>query len=261
MKRHLKKAAAARKRLERAVLDAVGLEKKKGFEFPRGLSAEQKKNLIHFLHIGKCAGTSIKLFISSVNEKNGAVTIISHGHSIALSDLPATARYFFPIRDPITRFYSGFYSRKRKGQPRLYSEWSEAERLVFGHFPHANDLAENLFADSVAGRRAFLAMKSIGHVSQPQHSWFDNVEEILTTRPPICILRQEHLEQDLRFLARKLGLSEDFSMETDPVKSHRNDYSDAPPLSSHAIANLKQWYAADLQFHKLANAWIDENQN
>lgn len=261
MKRQLKKAAAARKRLERAVLDAVGLEKKKGFEFPRGLSAEQKKNLIHFLHIGKCAGTSIKLFINSANEKCGAITIVPHGHAIPLSRLPETARYFFPIRDPITRFYSAFYSRKRKGQPRLYSEWSETERLVFEYFPHANDLAENLFADSAAGRRAFLAMKSIGHVRQPQHSWFDNVEEVLTTRPPICILRQERLERDLRFLARKLGLSEDFSLETDPVKSHRNDYGDAPPLSSRAVENLKQWYAADLQFHKLANAWIGENQN
>jgi hypothetical protein len=260
VKKYIKRTAAARTQMERAVLKALGLEKKRGFQFPPGLNAAQKKNLIHFLHIGKCAGTTTKRFIQWANTKSGELIIMPHGHAIKLSFLPEDARYFFSIRDPITRFCSGFYERKRKGQPRLYSEWSEKDRLAFTYFPEANDLAENLFSDSSAGLRAFMAMKCIGHVSQHQHSWFDNVEEVLTNRPPICILRQEQLETDLRFLARKLGLPEDFKLEADPVRSHRYDYTNAPPLSSRAVENLKLWYAADLQFHKLANAWIADNQ-
>lgn len=186
--------------------------------------------------------------------------IMAHGHRIGLLDIPPHSRYFFSIRDPITRFYSGFYSRKRKGQPRIYVEWGEGERKAFTRFPEANDLAENLFDSSSIGLLAFSAMQAIRHVKQPQHSWFPDLEEIFDSRPPICILRQENLEIDVRYLRKSLGLSEDLILETDHINAHKNDYSKTPPLSDRAVENLKRWYAADIHFYALASAWIERNQ-
>ncbi len=35
----------------------------------------------------------------------------------------------FFLRDPTSRFVSGFYSRQRQGQPRYYSPWSSDEKI------------------------------------------------------------------------------------------------------------------------------------
>jgi hypothetical protein len=224
------------------------------------VSQEDFSKLIHFLHIGKCAGTVIKDFIDNFNTVNG-FSIVAHSHKITLRDIPENSAYFFSIRDPITRFYSGFYSRKRKGYPRYAGEWTVAEERAFSRFPEANDLAENLFSDSAIGLNAFFAMKTIGHVNRFQHQWFDDIEEVLLTRPPLCILRKEFLEKDFSFLNGVLKTNEDFKLDADPVNSHRNDYSKAPKLSQKSLENLKIWYASDIEFYKYMCAWVEKNQN
>jgi hypothetical protein len=103
-------------------------------------------------------------------------------------------------------------------------------------------------------------MKSIAHVRQPQHSWFSSIDEVFETRPPLCILRQENLQADMAALRRVLSSGEKWILESDGVKAHKNDYSNALPLSQRAIDNLRVWYAADIQFWRHANAWIEENQ-
>lgn len=228
--------------------------------FLEGLTQEDHNALVHFLHIGKCAGTTIKALIQSINQDRQIPLILAHPHRIGLADLPIGSRYFFSIRNPVTRFYSGFYGRKREDQPRLYVPWSETEQKAFERFPEANDLAEALFSDSLIGQHAFSAMQSIGHVWKHQHTWFPDIEDVFERRPPLCILRQEHLSEDIRFLKKALALPFDLRIETDRVKAHKNDYSAAPTLSERAVENLKMWYVADIQFYALANSWIERNQ-
>jgi hypothetical protein len=44
---------------------------------------------IHFLHIGKCAGTTIKSLIDSINRQEPVHGIIqAHPHRVTLADLP-----------------------------------------------------------------------------------------------------------------------------------------------------------------------------
>jgi hypothetical protein len=238
------------------------IQKTKGNEsFHFKAHAPEELNLmIHFLHIGKCAGTTIKLLIQSINQNMQTPLIVAHKHKVRLADLPLGSRYFFSTRNPITRFYSGFYSRKRMGQPRMHVPWSEAEQKAFEQFPEANDLAEAIFSDSLTGEQARCAMQSIKHVGQHQHEWFSDIEEVFATRPPLCILRQEHLAEDVLFLKSALNLSFDFTLETDSVRAHKNDYSNVPPLSELARANLEKWYGADIRFYAEATAWIEENQ-
>ena len=215
---------------------------------------------LHFLHIGKCAGTYIKSLAGVINATRSDLRIIAHPHHVTLAHIPPGSDYFFSIRAPEARFLSGFYSRKRKGLPLYNSEWSPPERIAFGYFEHANDLAEALFTEGVAGGRAFAAMKSIEHLARDQTDYFRGLGFFLSHWPPVFIIRQENFEADMRGLYARLGLEGLPLQVVDPTTSkrarHGNDYSEVKPLSEAAIANLRRWYAQDVELIRQCNRWI-----
>lgn len=215
-----------------------------------------KPKAVHFLHIGKCGGTAIKNMADKVNLASIDLRIVKHGHSVKLNDLPPKDPYFFAVRHPIARFYSAFYMRRRKEQPRLYREWKDSEKEAYALFPEATDLAEHIFSDTPLARHAFAAMQSIGHLSF-QHRSFE-LRQLMQTRPPIAILRQERLAEDCRRLLEKLGVDANIGLPEDPTEAHRNDYSDALPLSEKAIKNLEKWYSVDIEYYKIVNQLIEE---
>lgn len=212
-----------------------------------------------FLHIGKNAGTQIVFLTEQLIKEGVYVEKVSHDTKLKL--IHKDAPYFFSIRDPIKRFSSAFYSRKRKGQPRLHAEWTRYEAYAFERFEHANDLAEALFRKDEAGRAATQAISSIRHTAMQQIDWFEGMLNF-DIRPPLCIVRQECLEQDFEFLLKTLNLNiglGQLKLATDDVNAHRNDYSQAPQLSELAISNLRSWYARDFAFYDLCLDWIDRN--
>lgn len=86
-----------------------------------GMAPSPKRRPVHFLHIGKTAGTHLKAMLERINEAQQDIEFVGHGHKVHLKDLPPGEDYFFAIRDPIARFVSGFYSRKREGGPATIS--------------------------------------------------------------------------------------------------------------------------------------------
>lgn len=213
---------------------------------------------IAFLHLGKNAGTQITYLAGQIEAATG-VKIVNCGHETKYFMLPEKTRYFFSIRNPLSRYQSSFYSRKRKGQPRIYNEWTEDEHIAFSKFEHANDLAENLFRNDRLGYEAAQAIFSISHTSRQQIDWFQRAGQFLTLNPPIWIIRQEHFDEDFsEFLSRgKIGLSySDLKVSEDAVTAHKYDYADTPTLSDTAIANLERWYARDFVFYELCEAWM-----
>jgi hypothetical protein len=176
-------------------------------------------------------------------------------------DLPRKEAYFFSIRNPVTRFRSAFYSRKRMGQPRYYSKWSPHEAVAFSHFEHANALAEALFDDGEAGRRAFAAIKSIRHTAQNQSDWIYAFGNFLEVHPPFAIIRQERFGEDIIAFQQKLGIAAPELLQKDPLESHMNDYGDAPELSGRAVDNLSRWYAQDFAFYRMCDDWIESGGN
>ncbi|MGG7567236.1 hypothetical protein ACQ5SO_13880 [Rhodovulum sp. DZ06] len=215
---------------------------------------------IHFLHIGKAAGSQVKGLAAQLNGRDGDVKILKHHHDVYLRELPKDCEYFFSIRNPITRFKSGFYSRKRKGQPKLYIDWTAHEAQAFADFEHANDLAEALFRDDATGDRAWMAMKAIQHTAQNQSDWFYLRGALFEVQPPIWIIRQEHFEDDLKeFMARAdLGVDPStLQIARDKVGAHANDYTDIPELSELAQENLRRWYAQDVAFYAACTRWLE----
>ena len=214
---------------------------------------------IAFLHIGKNAGTQIMHLADQLRPTG--LKIRKYSHSVKLQSLPNNARYFFSIRDPYARFKSGFYSRKRKGQPRIYSEWSRHEEAAFGAFEHANDLAEALFRDDERGALALQAIQSIEHTAMHQIDWFTKAG-FLDTHPPVWIVRSEHFDEDFAEFMRRAGASMSYSdlhMGEGSHTSHRNDYSKTPDLSDLARQNLQRWYQRDFAFYQFCELWMQKH--
>lgn len=211
---------------------------------------------VYFLHIGKNAGTEIKRYLAQANVEAAEKVFYPMGHEKRLKAIPARSQYFFSIRDPASRFASAFYSRKRKGRPRHFGEWTADEELAFLRFEHANDLAESLFAEGREGVDAFSAMKSITHISRNQVDTFSLSGYFLEARPPVAIIRTSHLERDMRVMLEGLGFPEVEPPAPDFVASHRNDYTGTPSLSPRSLDHLRTWFAQDYEFVRACEDWI-----
>lgn len=228
-----------------------------------GFTIKKKYNLdekdIAFLHIGKTGGTQIMNIFSKLNKFN--LKVIKHSHEVRLSDISIKNEYFFSIRKPEKRYMSGFYSRLRKGMPRIYVEWTEDEDYAFKSFSDANELAESIFLKNDKGKKARIAMTGIGHINSNQYDCFQNFS-FLDKRPPLFIIRQEYFQSDMKTLFDILNINLNVNdlIENDPKVSHSNDYANIKPLSDLAIKNLNNWYARDNLFYKLCEDWIDKKK-
>ena len=224
------------------------------------INKKLRKNDIIFFHIGKTSGTKINSIFKKKIINN--INIIKTQHNLKKRHINLNQNYFFSIRNPVNRFLSGFYSRKRKGKPRLYKDWSTEERQAFKKFKSANQLAESLFLKSKKGQDAIRAIQSIGHCNSDQIDWFSG-SDFFGNNPPLCIIRQEFFERDMILFCKKLNIKGEILKNIKKeikIKEHKNNYNKIKPLSKKAIFNLKKWYVKDVYFYKYCNNWIKKNK-
>ena len=238
------------------------------------------KEVFHFLHIGKTGGTAVRyalvrdmILLEDGGRNNRGTSMVSlpntpyilklHTHSITLKNIPEGEKVIFFLRDPIARFVSSFYSRKRKGMPRYFFEWHPEEKAAFQKFETANELACSIMSENrKTSDAAVKAMQSVFHVNTSFWDWFENKEYFLSRIPGIFFIGfQESLNHDFEKLKMKLGLPDAIRLPTDNVEAHRGKYSDSEKfLEEKAIRNLEKWYARDYEFIKLCREII-RNQN
>lgn len=218
---------------------------------------------VHFLHVGKTGGTILKVVLhpSESPESKGmhghrsirktkSFLIKSHLHSHKLKDVPHGEKVFFCVRNPINRFVSGFYSRKRQGKPMYFAPWSDQEKKAFEYFDTPNDLALALSSKEEDERQmAETAMQSIRHVREKYSYWFGD-EEYFKSRlnDVLFVLQQENLGDDFERLKPILGLPEELHLPEKGKKGHANPDSVDKSLDEGAILNLKNWYKEDYRF-------------
>jgi hypothetical protein len=204
---------------------------------------------IHFLHISKTGGTNLVNSLEKANASQERYFFIKHSHDTRLSDIPKNQRYFFSVRDPISRFVSGFYSRQRKGKPRHVKEHTAEERLAFAQFTTPNELAAALQPDHSKNREAVKAMNAIGHTRRHMFHTFGDSYDFLSLRPPLMVLRQEHLSEDVISLFCSLGINIDPTLSTDPRVVHSNNYDALSfiPLTAIESSNVRMWFSRDYE--------------
>jgi hypothetical protein len=168
---------------------------------------------------------------------------------VKLKDVPEGEKATFFLRDPIARFCSGFYSRKRRGRPRYDIPWTPGEEAAFGRFSTPDALGAALSStDSGVRQSAREAMRSIGHVKQSYWEWFGDATYFNSRQSDLFFIGfQETLNEDFRSLLDKLGLPAALQLPTDEIETHRTPADCDRRLGDEAVKNLRQWYALDYQ--------------
>lgn len=204
--------------------------------------------MIHFLHIGKTGGTALRFALTDVGGTNfGSVKF--HNHATKLRDIPRGEKVVFFLRDPIARFVSGFYSRKRKGAPRYRSPWSNAEHEAFDRFDTPAKLLR--FAVDPDRRKqlhAIDALLSIGHVNQRYRYWLESTDYLNSRIDDLLHIGMlESLPRDFELLKTKLGLSPSLLLPKSDVEAHVNPSYQNPSLTVAEKEFLKGWIWSDYE--------------
>jgi len=210
------------------------------------------KQIIHFLHIGKTGGTAFREALTKHNINNN-YAIIFHQHEIKLKDIPKGEKVIFFLRDPLTRFVSGFYSRQRKRMPRYNIPWKGWEEKAFSIFHTPNDLAEAITSkNKIIRKEAIHAMQNITHIKSHFWDWFSNKKYFQSRLNDILfVATQENLSRDFEKLKTILKLPKNLKLPKDDYRMHKNPLHLNKKLSQTAKHNLKKWYAKDYEFSKL----------
>lgn len=215
---------------------------------------------VHILHIYKTGGTAVKHALDGIRQTPTHV-IVSHKHSVGLDLIPRGEKVMFVVRDPVSRFVSGFYDRRREGRPRYNTPWSEAERRTFGLFETPNAIGEALAQGGAAAGDARDALASLDRLSVPWWAWLGTREAFLARRNDILLVgRQETLAQDFERLRHLLSLPYNVTLPGDDIDAHRarnvdRKLSDAARAAlRHALADEYAWIAL-LEREGLLQPW------
>lgn len=229
--------------------------------FPGDCFDNPEARPVHFLHVGKTGGTAFKHAVRAAPPPPSRHVIHLHPHRVVLRDVPEGERFLFFLRDPVTRFVSGFYSRQRESRPRYRGKWSPEERVAFERFPTPDALALALSADDrEEGMLAEAAMRSIRHVRDGYWKWFESEDYFRSrVRDLFFIGFQETLAGDFEILKSRLGLPARLALPDDAAEAHV-----APPgldrrLRAGAVENLRKWYEEDYRFLDLCREILRRN--
>ncbi|CAA6822551.1 MAG: Stf0 sulphotransferase [uncultured Sulfurovum sp.] len=215
------------------------------------LNTSHEKQIIHFLHIGKTGGSAIRSVLEN-NSETTQYTIKTHGHATAIKNIPKGEKIIFFLRDPISRFISGFYSRKRKGQPRYNIEWRPLEKEIFSTFETPNELALSL-NDSNSTHHS-LALESMDYIQHLRHynNWYGDFNYFNSRLEDIFFIGfQESLDKDFKQLKEKLLLDEKLDLPRDDIGAHRNPIGLDKHLDEDAKEALVKHYKNDIKFYNM----------
>ena len=163
------------------------------------------------------------------------------------------------LRDPVTRFESGYYSRQRQGQPRYHAPWSDTEQRAFERFATPNELAVALSSSDDEQRQAAeAAMAAIAHVRDSFSKWLGDEAYLRSRADDIVFIGfQERLADDFARLLSLLVLPTEIELPDDDVLAHRNPQADVDSLTPEAIENLRRWYDADYRLLGVCEEFAD----
>ena len=231
------------KNISKSILLNFGYKLSK-LDYSRPLLSTKKD--IHFIHIGRNAGSELIKRSEALNSVLTDKRIVCHSHETKLRNIDPYNKYFFSIRRPDTRFESAFYMLRDHHKRELTID----EIALYENFKSANELAESLFDDNERGALAFQLMNSVYHLAATQVSFFQH-SMFIQEYPPLIIIRQEFLEIDWNHFLKILDIDADH-FRTDTISNNRLKPSNVR-LSDKAIENLARWYAKDWYFYKFCN--------
>ncbi len=202
------------------------------------------RQYLHFLHVGKTAGSSLKLLIQEAHTTEKYRPKM-HDHGTRLRDIPSQDAVGFFVRDPIERFISAFHHHLREGRPDYYVPNTLAQNMGFTLFPAVEDLVNGLcYGDTKERQLAEWTIQANEHLSRPLTHWFSK-EELQQRKEQIAFVGdQKNFNQDLKRLEGLLGV--EFS-ET-PTK-HMSAGKNPSLQDENLQTALRDYLAADYEIY------------
>lgn len=203
---------------------------------------------LHFIHISKTGGSAIKQAIRSADVSETPFGRLHlHPHPYKLEEVPEDHPVFFCVRDPVSRFMSSFYSRKRKGRPKYFRDWNEVERAAFEIFETPQALGTALASSDPQVRgRAETALNGMRQVKRGLRRWLNSPTFLRRRRDQIVyIARQETLTDEWDQMKEVLGLPTALQLPSGREEAHRGDEDEDRRLDPIARKALTKWYGHD----------------
>lgn len=213
-----------------------------------------RKKAVHFLHVSKTGGSVLKATLHN-NLDHSVYSIQFHGHKIKLTDIPKGQKFFFFLRDPLSKFVSAFYSRQRMGKPRYNAPWNKLEENMFSVFNTPNELAVALGnRSSIYHSLAKESMTATQHFAR-YYERFQDLEYFKSRLEDLLFIGfQETLDEDFEELKKTLCLPRRLSLSPDNVIAHKNPPGLDKSLENASIAALSDWYAGDIELVSFCRA-------
>jgi hypothetical protein len=208
-----------------------------------------------FIHIGKTGGSALKEAILKDQELTGTRKVANLGHRCKLAELlengPLGYEICFVVREPVSRFVSGFNSRFRGGR-HGDAAWKPKEIPVFERFTTPNALAEALSSeDSETRDFAMTAMRSVSHLRRGLAHHFRNVKLLEEVKDQIFFIGHlPTLDEDYTMFRTLVGLRPDIELPKDDVGAHRAPDTVDKRLSAVGEANVRDYYAKDYPIYE-----------
>jgi hypothetical protein len=222
-------------------------------------SGEKMTEKINFIHIGKTGGTAVRTPLRDFIKTGPELKILLPPHKVGLREAAKKnpdCKVVFFIREPISRFISGFNSRLRKGLPRHFTEWSAAEKAAFKIFKTPNSLAEGLGSWFPSRRRAAEdAMQAMRHTRWGYQYYLGSVQLLERETDRILFIgSQEELNSDFELLKKLLKMGPEYVLPEDPVAAHRAPDDLEKHVSRKGQRNLMKHYQADYKIYEWCKA-------
>lgn len=235
----------------------------------------------HFLHIGKCGGTSIEHALMPYHDESNRlqqstkfINFFGHLSTVkyvrerfqdGLFDDSDTSKVIFFVRAPVHRFTSGWLSRFRKGAPVYHVPWRPFEEEAFLQFESPDALGCALSSTNLTRRQAAeKAMKGIEHVNMTLAHMLGGMETVDRMRDSIAFVgRIEHFQEDIDELIETLKAADMPVPSEFPEDYDAQDNANPDPASLEhfknlgrcAVNNLRRWYAEDYRIIERLSAF------
>lgn len=193
------------------------------------------KQAVHFLHVRKTGGSALKNTIRQ-NFGGRIPGFYFYKHQVSLRHIPKGNKVCLVVRKPESRFISGFYDRKRFGNPAYHIEWSALEKKVFDLFESPSELIEAIQSEDQERREvAEQALMEMRHVKSRLSDWLTSKDYVKERAADLLVVGfQDSLDQFINQLKSEKALPQNFELIKDSSLSNKSQNSISKELTVEA---------------------------
>jgi hypothetical protein len=174
-----------------------------------------------------------------------------HGENSSINKVPVGEGIVVTIREPLSRFCSGFYDRKRGGAPAYDNPVPEYVKVALDMFETPRYLAE-----SIDTKEAQDLMFWVSHFGRVYTRTFGSVALVRERASDFyAIIKHDTFEADVAKFLVKLEMPAGVTLPSGD-DAHVAPEGEDRVLSPLAISNLQAWYKNDIEIYEELSSMV-----